>query len=192
MGIHMSFSYVLAKNLLLSFEDDCILTSNSSSKLSFTNFSQPGTKFYVLIFFFFLVTSSKSTPKKLSKPLAKTTKQKTTSTTKLKSNLELAGIERNKKLGILHGPNTRNMKLEFLSKILTLGHRHMFIWFSDKDMSNMYEKGWFPPYMNLGMCIKEYNHNSHSSQKRKKHMFKSKMCVNVKVSHVTYKKCFNF
>jgi hypothetical protein len=37
----------------------------------------------------------KHTQKKLSKPLAKTTK--------LKSNLELAGIERNKKLGILHG-----------------------------------------------------------------------------------------
>jgi hypothetical protein len=37
---------------------------------------------------------------------------------------------------------------------------------------------------NLGLGIKEYDHNSHNFQ-AKKHMFKSKMCVNVKVSHTT-------
>jgi hypothetical protein len=41
------------------------------------------------------------------------------------------------------------------------------------------------------MGIKEYNHNSHNFQ-TKKNMFKSKMCVNVKVSHTIYKKYLNF
>jgi hypothetical protein len=43
----------------------------------------------------------------------------------------------------------------------------------------------------LGMAKKKYNHNSHNFQ-TKKHMFKSKMRVNVKVSHTIYKKYFNF
>jgi hypothetical protein len=66
----------------------------------------------------------------------------------------------------------------FFGNLMPFKHRHKLILFSHKSMGNIYEKVWCLLDMNLGMCIKEYSHNSYHFQK-KKHMFKSKMCGNI-------------